>query len=369
MGDAAAVAAVPGGARPLRGRRLRAVVLASGLAVILVAVGLVSIAFGSVDIPLDRTVAIIGHRISGGRWFEQSIWTAGEEYIVWHLRTPRVLLALLVGAGLAVAGGVLQSVFRNPLADPYVLGISSGASVGASAVLVLGFAILGDATIFVAAFCGALVSFALVLLISRLLGSMSPQTMLLAGIAVTFAMSAVTSFLMYVAANEGEEGIAISVLFWMLGGLGAARWDSVGWVFLVLVPVLPIVLLSGRTLTLTLIGDEAATALGVNLRRFRLQMVVLVSLLTGVLVAFSGGIGFVGLVVPHAVRSVTGSNARILLPISALAGAAFLVSADLVARTVFAPADMPIGIITALVGSPVFVLLLWLNGRRRYRSQ
>ena len=282
-------------------------------------------------------------------------WLAAHERIVWHVRLPRALLAVLVGATLAVVGTVLQAMVRNPLADPTILGGTSGAAVGAVSVMVLGWAFAGTYTLPVAAFTGGLIGYGLAFLLANSSGGLSPLRMVLAGIAVSFLFSALTSMLIFISEQSQTARLA---LFWMLGALGGARWDRLGLPAALLVIGLVYLLARARALNLLLFGDETATSMGVPPDRLRRVLFVVVALLTGTSVALAGGVGFVGLVIPHAARMVVGSDHRRVLPLAALVGALFLLWSDVFARLVIAPRELPIGVITALVGAPVFALLL-----------
>ncbi|MGW0734149.1 FecCD family ABC transporter permease [Streptomyces sp. NPDC002851] len=285
--------------------------------------------------------------------------------ILLDVRLPRVLLGAAVGAGLAVIGTVLQALVRNPLADPFLLGISSGASAGAVVVIVLGgsFGLAGVATTVslpVAAFVGALGSLVLVYGLARGPGGgFGTARLVLAGVAVAYILSALTSLVLVVSARADHLQ---EILYWTLGGLGSARWDMLALPAAVLVAGTVLLLALARPLDLLLAGEEGATVLGLDTGRFRAAVFVLASVLTGVLVAYSGAIGFVGLMVPHAARMAVGAAHRRLLPVAALGGAVFLVAADLAARTVAAPQDIPVGVLTALTGGPFF---LWLLHRSR----
>lgn len=279
--------------------------------------------------------------------------------VVWDLRLPRVLTAAAVGAGLAVAGTVMQSLTRNPLADPYLLGLSSGASLGAVAVLVLGAGVLLP----VAAFAGALAALAAALGLAGSLGTLTPARTVLAGLAVAQLAAAGTSFIIFWSATGDSYR---EILAWLMGSLAGADWPAVaiaGGAVLVLGVALTA---SARPLDAFAFGDTAAAALGVDVARTRWTLLTGVALLTGALVAVSGSIGFVGLIVPHAVRLVAGGAHRRLLPLVALVGATFLVWADTAARTLFEPRELPVGIVTAFLGAPVFALILW---RRRSASE
>lgn len=279
-------------------------------------------------------------------------FTAIEHAIVWEGRAPRVVGAAAVGAGLAVCGAVMQALTRNALADPYLLGVSSGASVGAVTVLVLGLSVLLP----VAAFAGALAALVLTLaLATGRDGGLSTTRTVLAGVAVAQACSAVVSLILFTSATGDAYR---EVLAWLLGSLGGTTWAET-LLALGAVAVLGTVLaLQGRTLDALAFGDLTAAALGVDVRRTRWVLLVAVALLAGLLVSVSGAIGFVGLVVPHAVRLVLGSRHHRLLPVAALTGAVVLLLADTAARSILAPQELPVGILTAAIGAPVFALLL-----------
>lgn len=271
--------------------------------------------------------------------------------IVWELRVPRVLTAAAVGAGLSIVGAIMQALTRNQLADPYLLGISSGATLGAVSVLLLGVTLLLP----VAAFLGAALALAATLGIAGAFGGITPSRTVLAGVAVSSLASAIASFIIFWAATGDSYR---EVLSWLLGSLAGARWEAVaiagGAVVVVGIPLL----LTGRVLDAFALGDTTAASLGIPVQGVRWTLLGAGALLTGALVSVSGAIGFVGLVLPHAVRLIAGPGHRALLPLSALVGAIFLVWADTLARTVFDPRELPVGIVTAVVGAPVFALLL-----------
>ncbi|WP_460907910.1 FecCD family ABC transporter permease [Paraburkholderia jirisanensis] len=277
-----------------------------------------------------------------------------QENIVWLIRLPRALLGALVGAALAVTGTVLQAATGNRLADPHLLGVSSGASVGAVAATLWIGAALGPFTLPLLAFAGALVATCLVIALGARGGRLDSQRLLLSGIAVSFVMMACANLMLYL----GDQRAAASVLFWMLGGLGLARWDVLA------VPAAcaagALLLLTGRRRELNALmsGDIAAATLGVNVARTRVEVFAVSSLLTAVMVAVSGAIGFVGLVAPHVCRRLVGADHRRLLPASALFGAVLLVWADVVARMLVAPDELPVGVVTALLGGAFFVVLV-----------
>ncbi len=281
-------------------------------------------------------------------------WSQGQDNIVWLIRLPRVLLAGLVGSGLAAVGVAMQATVRNPLADPYILGTSSGASVGAVLVIVLGLNFFDPYSLSAMAFVGAVGSFILVFLLAQSSGRISPTRLILAGVALAYILSAITSFILFM----GDDRDFREVLFWMLGTLAGAKWEFLTLPAIALALGVGILLLQARSMNALLMGDETATALGVDPQKFRRQLLVLAALLTGVMVAVSGAIGFVGLMMPHIVRLVVGSDHRRVLPASVLLGAVFLIWVDVGARTVVQPEELPVSVITALVGAPFFLWLL-----------
>lgn len=330
--------------------RLRLLLLV--LALLLLLSCAVSLAFGSAQVPLERVLAILGRHLFGIQP-EQAI-SIGQDSIVWQLRAPRVLLGAQVGAGLALVGTVLQAVTRNPLADPHLLGVSSGAAFGAVVVVLYLGEFAGVLSLPLAAFVGALASMLLVLLIANRGGRLHSDRLLLAGVAVSFVMMAASNLLLYL----GNPHAASSVLFWMLGGLGLARWELLWLPTLCLALALLVLLGLARALNGLMAGEQSAVSLGLEPRRVRLLVFVVASLLTGVLVSLSGAIGFVGLMLPHVARFLVGAEHRRVLPVAALLGALFLVWVDVAARTWLAPQDLPIGIVTAAIGGVFFVALL-----------
>ena len=331
------------------------------IAVLAVLVLVVSAATGPVGVsPLDAAKIVIGHLIPGMPWMSDGTLTPLQDQAVWQFRVPRSLLAALSGAGLALAGAMMQAVVRNPLAEPYILGVSSGASVGAVLVIVSGGATFLGLTMSGAAFVGAMVACLLVAMLARIRGELSPTRMILAGVALGALLSAVTSYLTLTTDAQN----VVSVMFFLLGSVSAADMSTL---------VIPAVALAiaciavfglSRSMNALLAGDESALAVGVRTTRVRGVLLVLASLLTGAIVAVSGGIGFVGLVVPHMARLLVGSDHRRMLPITILGGALFLMVADLLARTVAMPTEIPLGILTAFVGAPFFLWLMRSGGDR-----
>ncbi|SDU95196.1 FecCD family ABC transporter permease [Pseudomonas sihuiensis] len=323
-----------------------------GLTVLLALSCALSLVFGAAQVPLERVLAILARQLFG---IEPAVAVSvGQDSIVWQLRAPRVLLGALVGAGLALVGTALQAVTRNPLADPHLLGVSSGAAFGAVLVVLYLGEFAGMLSLPLAAFVGAMASMLLVLAIASRGGRLHSERLLLAGVAVSFVMMAASNLLLYL----GNPHAASSVLFWMLGGLGLARWELLWLPALCLALALAVLLGLGRALNALMAGEQSAVSLGLEPRRVRLLVFVVASLLTGVLVSLSGAIGFVGLMLPHVARFLVGAEHRRVLPVAALLGALFLVWVDVAARTWLAPQDLPIGIVTAAIGGAFFVALL-----------
>ncbi|MDX3136539.1 iron chelate uptake ABC transporter family permease subunit [Streptomyces europaeiscabiei] len=343
--DTRSAAAAPAVVRGLR----RVVAWVAGLAALLVSVA-VAITIGPADIGVvDVWSTVVAHL----GWGHTEL-TPIRDGIVWNLRLPRTLLAAVCGAGLAVCGAVMQSLLRNPLADPFVLGVSSGASTGAVVVVVLG---VGGGALSVSggAFLGAVVSFGLVLLLSHTLGGTTDRVVLV-GVAAMQLFSALTSFMVMTAADAETTR---AVLFWLLGSLSGADWTDVTVCLAVLVVVLLVCLGHTHALDAFAFGQDAAASLGVSVARTRLVLLCATALLTAALVASAGAIGFVGLVLPHAARALTGSGHGRLLPAGALAGAVFLVWVDTLARTVLDPQEVPVGVVTSLIGVPAFVAIMY----------
>ncbi len=325
-----------------KGAALTALVVALAAAIV------AGVAFGAVHVAPSQVLASIARALSG---------RAGSlsDALIVGVRLPRVLIAAVVGASLAGAGAIYQALFRNPLADPYILGVSSGAGLGAMLALVAtgGATALRYGVVPASAFAGALLTIALVTRLASWRGRLDTASLLLAGVAISYTLAALTSFLMVFAREQ-----MAAVVFWMMGGLGAASWPYLAMVAPMFVIGATLALVSSRELNLMLLGDERAGHLGLDVDRFKLAALSVASLLTAAAVAVAGLIGFVGLMVPHGVRLVLGPDHRVLLPASFLGGAVVLVAADLVARTVIAPVEVPVGIVTALLGGPFFVWLL-----------
>jgi iron complex transport system permease protein len=320
------------------------------LLVISVTLGVIS---GPVPIPAARVWQIAWAQITGSGAGD---WSQAEANIVWLIRIPRVLMAVCVGGGLAVVGVTMQAVVRNPLADPYILGISSGASVGAVAVLGLGlFAFAGVYAVSFGAFICALLTFGLVFLLAQSNGRLSPMRLVLAGVACSYVFSGLTSLITLTSHNRE---LAQSVLSWLLGSLAGTKWIDLTLPAAVLLFGTFYLVLQARSLNTLIVGDETAATLGIHVAGFRRRLFLVMSFITGVMVATSGAIGFVGLMIPHVARMWVGVDHRRVLPVAALCGGIFLIWVDMVARTAFAPQELPVGVITSLLGGPFFVWLL-----------
>ncbi|MDJ0325152.1 iron chelate uptake ABC transporter family permease subunit [Cryobacterium sp. PH31-AA6] len=319
---------------------------ASTLALLIVCAA--AVATGPADIGLPNVLASIGGHLGLPGLADVPPLT---DSIVWQLRLPRVLTAAAVGAGLALSGAVMQSVTRNPLADPYLLGLSSGASFGAVCVVILGVAFALPA----AAFLGALTALVATLSIARVGGTISPGRAVLSGLAIAQLGAAGTSFVIFWSAKGDSYR---EILNWLLGSLAGSSWTSVAISAGALVAVGTGIVLAATRLDAFAFGDTAAASLGINVNATRWVLLGAVALLTGAMVAVSGAIGFVGLILPHLVRGLSGPGHRRLLPLTVVFGALFLVVADTLARTVFEPRELPVGIITALIGVPVFIALI-----------
>jgi iron complex transport system permease protein len=318
------------------------------LAVVLVATACIAVfmgvRFGSVHLTTDEFFSAL---FGGG--------TEAHRRVLFEFRLPRVLLGLLVGGGLALAGSVFQALLRNPLADPFILGISGGAAAGAVLVITLGFVAVGSVVLPAAAFAGALLAILLVFGVAAATDRrMDVRVLLLAGVVVGSFFTAVIAFIL----SLSEARAVRSAIVWMMGSLAGADWSNVAVVAGYTLPAALVLLGLARALNLMAVGEETAAYLGADVERVKRVTYVVASLMTAAGVAVAGVIGFVGLIVPHGVRLLIGSDQRVLLPLSFLAGAAFLCLADLLARVALAPIEIPIGVITAFVGVPLFLVLL-----------
>lgn len=353
-----------------RAARRRAAVVCAVLLIILAFTMLAGVLVGSVTVAPGEVLSVVAHHLWGHATSQEAVngglsatnpVTSTHDAVIWDIRVPRVIMGTFAGAGLAVAGLVMQALVRNMLADPYVVGINSGASCGAAGAILFGFGtIFGDYALQVSAFLGAAVASALIFFIARSSGALTSVRLLMAGVAVGYALSALTSFLIF--ASDSAEG-SRSVMFWLLGSLGLSGFNGpLAVVAIVVTIATALVWAWHRTFDALQLGDETALTLGINPERFRALALAAVCLLIGVIVAMVGSIGFVGLVVPHVARRLVGGSHRFAIPVTALLGAVLLLWADLGARTIMAPEEIPIGIITALVGAPFLLMLV----RRMY---
>jgi iron complex transport system permease protein len=321
--------------------------------VLLVGASIFSMGVGAVSIPAGSVIQVLASHLPWPLSFNPADTIA--DTIVWDIRLPRTVLAVLVGAALAASGGVMQGFFQNPMADPYIVGISAGAALGATAAFALNLDIwfFGLNAVSIAAFACALIVTFLVYMLSRRGGRVASTTLLLTGIAIGSVATSFTSFLLVMGGEDQRR-----ILFWLMGSLSARRWDHVYMLFPYVVVGMTVVLFFARDLNVLLLGDEQAAQLGVRVERVKIILLAAASCLAAAAVCVSGIIGFVGLLVPHLVRLIVGPDYRILIPMSALAGGLLLILADIVARTAMAPAEMPIGILTTLLGGPFFLYLL-----------
>ena len=331
--------------------------LSAGIVVVI----LLSASTGPLTTSLSDAAKIIsGHFLPGMVWMQDGTISVSQDQAVWNFRLPRTLLAGIAGASLALAGALLQTNVRNPLAEPYILGVSAGAGVGAVLAIVSGSTAVAGLGLNAAAFVGAAGATVLVYLLARQGGVIAPSRLILAGVALGSLLAAITNFLTIT--TEAQN--VYSVLFFLLGSVSAASYPQLILPGIALAGVGLYAMLRSRALNAMLAGDETAIALGVNVTSMRRTLLLATALLTATTVAVCGGIGFVGLVVPHAVRMIVGSDHRRMLPLVILGGALFLMITDLLARTVAQPAEIPLGILTAAVGAPFFLWLMRSSGAR-----
>jgi iron complex transport system permease protein len=323
-----------------------------GLGAALVVSLVLGISLGTVTVPLDEIWQVLGSHL----WGAEAV-SPVQDKIIWDYRTSRVLLAAVIGAALSVAGACLQVLARNGLADPYILGVSSGAALGAVVVITTGVSV-GGLGVSGAAFISSMLTLLVVLLLSQRAGRVGPTRLVLAGVAVSYLATAATSFVQL----YGNPLELRGTMFWILGSLQNARWDDLG-VPTVAMAVCTVWLVSrARAMNLLTTGDDTASALGVDVSRLRIELLVVSALLTAAAVSVSGGIGFVGLMVPHAARLVVGADHRRMLPVAMLGGATFMVLVDLVSRMADRPNELPVGIFTAAIGAPFFLVLMRRGG-------
>jgi len=318
-----------------------------------------AITVGSAQIPLSTTISILLSKLPLVDITPH--WTSSLETIILEIRLPRTILVGLVGAALAIAGATYQGLFRNPLADPYLIGVAQGAALGAVVGFLFPFTWLGIGfgTVPLLAFVGALVSVAVVYNLARVGGTLPVTTLILAGVALGSFLAAIVSYLI-ITSGEHIHGI----MFWLMGSFALSQWSEVAFVLPYMVVGVAILLIYARSLNVMQLDEVQAQQLGINVERVKIILLVAATLITAAAVSFVGIIGFVGIIIPHAVRLIWGPDYRFLLPLSILVGAIFLTLADIVARTVMAPSEIPIGVITAFCGAPFFLYLL----RRRAKA-
>lgn len=334
-------------------------ILVLAAALILSLLGAVTI--GSVDLEVGEVYRVILYKLFGIG--DPAVYGSGSmSDIVWFVRLPRLVLAIAIGCSLSIAGVVMQAIVKNPLADPYVLGISSGASLGATLAILLGVgAALGNGYIGIMAFLGAFGVSMGVIFLANIGGRANSVKLILAGTALSSICSAVSNFVLFVKNNS--SGAVNAAVRWMMGSLAAAEWETNG--MLLVISALGVLFFWSqyRTLNLMLLGDESAITLGTDLHRWRILYLIVASLMVGFAVYAAGVIGFVGLVIPHVVRMLFGTDHKKLIPLSALLGALFLLWADVLCRTLIDRAELPIGVLTSMIGAPVFIYLM---ARKKY---
>ncbi|GIN71883.1 ABC transporter [Bacillus sp. J14TS2] len=322
-----------------------------------------SVSIGQVQIPFQQSMQIVLHTITSGHFGSlEQVESDSYTNIIMQVRMPRVIFALLIGMGLSLCGVVMQAIVQNPLADPYILGISSGASLGATFAILVGFGsgtILAQFGVAFGAFVGAMVTSALVLILSSIGGKVTSIKLVLSGVVIGALCGSLSSLIIFFA--NDAEGIK-SVTFWTMGSLASSSWGKV--------PIMAIIVLAGcflflfqhRVLNTMLLGDESAITLGINLSLFRKLYMIIAALITGTMVAYSGMIGFVGLIIPHICRGLFGSDHKRLLPGALLLGGLFLMWADVLSRILIENVELPIGILTSVIGSPLFIYMIIKRG-------
>ena len=326
------------------------------MAVVLFLSFLLAIRLGSVDLEFDTIRKILINRLTGREMYKPD-WKSSTELIVWTIRTPRILTAFVVGAGLTLCGILMQVLTKNSLADPYVLGISHGASAGAVSVIMYGWLnILGGYGTMAGAFLGSVVSILLALRIATVRNKVTATQLVLAGIAVSALFSAATNFMIY-HTKTGSDKVKTAT-YWMMGSLSGASWEKLKYATIAFVVCFLLIMLLTKQLDVLLLGDDVASTVGVNTDKLKLAIIIIATLLTGIIVSISGTIGFVGLTIPHITRSIVGTKHKWLVPASMLVGGTFLVIADILSRVLVAPEELPIGVVSAFFGAPFFLYLI-----------
>ena len=334
-------------------RRTRRIVLFCVMAVLLTATCIYSITVGQYELDLGELWPIL----TAGPMAATDL----DSSVIWQIRLPRLVLGLFVGAALGLGGALMQAVFSNPLAEPSIIGVTSGAGIGAAFAIVFGAGILGSWSVPASAFIAGVLTTLLVYQLSRTSGKVQVLNLVLVGIAANAIAGAAISMLVFLAPTTARE----QIIFWQMGTLAGANWEHTGIVAIIVTATTAFAMFLGKKLDLLALGDTAASHVGLNVQRVRIVAITLSTLLTAAAVSFAGIITFVGLVIPHIVRTVAGPSNRILLPASAIGGALLIGSSDILARTLIPFADLPIGIFTALIGGPTFFFLLRQMIRKR----
>lgn len=347
----------------MKNKVLKGVPICIGTSVILLIILLLSIGFavtmGSVDISIKEVYKVILYKLFNIG--DSSIGIGAVADVVWLIRMPRIVLAIAVGAGLSVVGIIMQAIVKNPLADPYILGVSSGASLGATLAVVLGIgSVFGSNSLGIMGFIGALGVSILVLMISNIGGRSNSIKLLLSGMALSSVCSSFSSFLVYI--SDDSQKLK-TITFWLMGSLSGAKWNEIAFILPIIILGIIFFTTQYRILNLMLLGDEVSITLGTDLHKFRIIYLLITSLMIGLLVYVSGMIGFIGLIIPHIVRIIFGTDHKKIIPIAALLGAIILIWADVISRILINGTEIPIGIVISIIGAPLFV---WLMIKKNY---
>jgi len=338
-----------------KSKKSKAFIIISLILLLIIIVAIVS-AIGSANISALDVYKVIFSKVPIiNRFIDTSNISNVQYAIIWNVRLPRIILGILVGASLSVAGTSFQGLLKNPMADPYILGVSSGAALGATIAITarLEYIKYGFSSITLAAFIGAIISVFIVYNIGKINNKLSTSTLLLAGIAIGQFFTAIMSFLMVVNSNDMSK-----IVYWTMGSLSGKGWAPIKTLAIPILATIVILFFYSKELNILLTGDEAAKSMGVNVERTKRVILVLGTLLTSLVVSVSGIIGFVGLIIPHITRLIFGPDHKILLPCSAIVGAIFMIVTDTISRTIISPVEIPVGIITAMFGGPFFIYLL-----------
>lgn len=323
---------------------------------------LIAVSLGSVKLGEDSIGKIIINKMTGKEVYAPT-WEESAEIIIWTIRIPRTLTAFIVGAGLTLCGILMQELTKNSLADPYVLGISHGASAGAVSVIMYGYlSFLGGYGTMVGAFAGAMLSIIMSLKIATIRKKLTATQLVLAGIAVSALFGAATNFMIY-HSRTGSDKVRTAT-YWLMGSLSGASWEKLQYVTVAFVICFLLIMLFTKQLDVLLLGDDVASTVGVNTDKLKLSIIIIATLLTGIIVSISGAIGFVGLTIPHITRTIVGTKHKRLVPASLLVGGAFVVIADILSRVLVAPEELPIGVVSAFFGAPFFLYLIRKSNRK-----